>query len=122
MFNFTAAAVNRLSEHHIRFICGILKGNGDYVIPGGIYPAMDAFYHKSPIRYMVIYQLCSLQVAEEELFGAYDMYHFRRDILGSDGVFASILLTAAVCLMQLMKKCVVSLDFKDTSMEKRTFR
>jgi hypothetical protein len=85
MFNFTAAAVNRLSEHHIRFIRGILKGNGDYVIPGGIYPAMDAFYHKSPIRYMVIYQLCSLQVAEEELFGAYDMYHFRRDILSSDG-------------------------------------
>lgn len=84
MFKFTAAAVNRLSEHHIRNIRSVLKGNG-YFIPGGVYPTMDAFYHKSPIRYLVLMELCSLQVATEELFGAYDMYHFRSDIRGSNG-------------------------------------
>jgi hypothetical protein len=53
--------------------------------PGGLYPKMDEFLRKSPIRYMVIYQLCSLQMATDELFGAYDMYHFRSDYLNRNG-------------------------------------
>ena len=85
MFNFTVAAVNRLSEHHMRGIRDILNGNGGIVIPNGVYPTMDAFYGKSPFRYMVMWELCSLKMAADELFGAYDMYHFRSDFRGSNG-------------------------------------
>jgi len=85
MFNFTVAAVNRLSEYHLRGIRELLNGKGGFVIPNGVYPKMDAFYGTSPIRYMVIWQLCSLNMAADELFGAYDMYHFRSDFRGSNG-------------------------------------
>jgi hypothetical protein len=46
---------------------------------------MDAFLSASPIRYEVIYHICALNMATDELFGAYDMYHFRRDYRRSDG-------------------------------------
>ncbi len=86
MFNFTVAAVNRLSEDHLRSIRDVLNGKGGMMIPSqGVYPKIDAFWRKSPIRYTVMWLLCSLKLAAAELFGAYEMYHFRRDFRSRDG-------------------------------------
>jgi len=85
IFKFTVAAVIRLSNHYIGRIRDILNGRGGVMFPGGVYPKMDAFLSASPIRYEVIYHICALNMATDELFGAYDMYHFRRDYRRSDG-------------------------------------
>ncbi len=85
IFKFTVAAVIRLSEHYIRLIRDILNGRGGLMYPGGLYPKMDAFLRNSPIRYVVIYHLCQLNMAADELFGAYELYHFRSDYRRSDG-------------------------------------
>jgi hypothetical protein len=85
IFKFTVAAVIRLSNHYIGLIRDILNGRGGVMFPGGVYPKIDALLSASPIRYEVIYNICALNMATNELFGAYEMYHFRSDFRRSDG-------------------------------------